>query len=163
VLGLDEVGEVQVRSPAAMTGYFRNPQATAEVLDAEGWLRTGDLGSLSSLGHLTLRGRAREVIMRGGVNIYPAEIENVLIQHPAVLAAAAVGVADERLGQQVAAVVVLRDGAEAPPPELEAFVRERIAHYKVPRVWRFVDRLPMTASGKVRKADLAALFTDAEA
>jgi acyl-CoA synthetase (AMP-forming)/AMP-acid ligase II len=155
---IGEVGEICVRSPANMTGYYRMPEASAEVIDAEGWLRTGDLGSMDAEGYIRVRGRSREVIIRGGQNIYPPEIEQALALHPAVAAAAALGVADERLGQQVAGVVVLRDGQTVVPAALEQFLAERIAYYKIPRNWRFVDQLPMTASGKVRKVELAPLF-----
>ncbi len=155
---IGEVGEICVRSPANMTGYYRMPEATAEVIDAEGWLHTGDLGSMDAEGYIRVCGRSREVIIRGGQNIYPPEIEQALALHPAVAAAAALGVEDERLGQQVAGVILLREGQTADGAALEAFLVERIAYYKIPRQWRFVDRMPMTASGKIRKVELARLF-----
>lgn len=155
---LGEVGEICVRSPANMTGYYRMPEATAEVIDADGWLHTGDLGSMDEAGYVRVRGRSREVIIRGGQNIYPPEIEQTLTLHPAVAAAAAIGVPDERLGQQVAGVVQIREGHAADQTALEEFLAGQIAYYKIPRQWRFVAAMPMTASGKIRKVELAGLF-----
>jgi fatty-acyl-CoA synthase len=154
-LRFGEIGEICVRSGTAMDGYFGMPEATAEVFDSEGFLHTGDLGSMDDQGLVRIVGRAREVIIRGGENIYPAEVEDALLQHPAVAMTGVIGVDDARLGQDVAAFVQLRPGKAASAEELEAFVRERIAHFKVPKHWRFMDSLPMTASGKVRKIDLS--------
>jgi fatty-acyl-CoA synthase len=157
-VALGEVGEICVRSPAGMSGYYRMPEATAEVIDAEGWLHTGDLGSMDAEGFVRVLGRSRDVIMRGGQNIYPAEIEDALALHPAVAAAVAIGLPDERLGQTVAGVVRLKDGCRVEAKELEAFLAERVAYYKLPRSWRFVEGFPMTASGKIRKVELPSLF-----
>jgi fatty-acyl-CoA synthase len=165
-LALGEVGEICVRSPINMDGYFGNPAATAEVIDADGFLHTGDLGSMDEQGLIRIAGRARDVIIRGGENIYPAEVEDALMQHPAVLMAAVVGVDDDKWGQQVAAAVQLRPGAGAHTAtaaasiaaELEAFAAERVAHFKVPRQWKVVDGFPLTASGKIRKVEVEALF-----
>jgi fatty-acyl-CoA synthase len=145
-----EAGEIVVRSPLVMRGYFRMPERTAEVLHGDGFLRTGDLGFLDADGNLTIRGRIREVIIRGGENIYPAEVEAALAGHPDVAACAVVGVADPSWGEIVGASVVTR-GNPVEPAELEAFLAGRIAHFKVPRVWRFVPALPVTASGKIRR------------
>jgi fatty-acyl-CoA synthase len=145
-----------------MSGYYRMPEASAEVIDADGWLHTGDLGSMDAEGYIRVRGRSREVIIRGGQNVYPPEIEQALALHPAVAAAAAIGVPDERLGQQVAGIVQLRPGHAADGPALEAFLAAQIAYYKIPRLWRFVDAMPMTASGKIRKVELAGLFDQEE-
>jgi fatty-acyl-CoA synthase len=155
---IGEVGEICVRSPANMAGYYRMPAASLEVIDGEGWLRTGDLGSMDSEGYISVRGRSREVIIRGGQNIYPPEIEQALALHPAVAAAAAIGVPDDRLGQLVAGVIVLREGYSIDGAALEAFLAEQIAYYKIPRQWRFVERMSMTASGKIRKVELGPLF-----
>jgi fatty-acyl-CoA synthase len=146
-------GEIAVRSPMVMLGYFAMPEPTAGVLPGDGFLRTGDLGSLDAAGYLTIRGRIREVIIRGGENIYPAEVEAALSGHPEVAACAVVGVADPAWGELVAASVVLR-GDPVDPEELEAFLTGRIAHFKIPRVWRFVDGLPMTAAGKIRRTQV---------
>ena len=141
-----------------MDGYWNNPDATAETIDPDGFLHTGDLGSMDASGLVRIRGRLREMIIRGGENIYPAEIEDVLLDHPAVAMAAVVGVEHERLGQEVGAVVQLRPGQAAGPAELEAHVERRIARFKVPRHWHYVEAMPLTVSGKVRKVELEALF-----
>jgi fatty-acyl-CoA synthase len=146
-------GEIAVRSPMVMLGYFTMPERTADVLPGDGFLRTGDLGSLDAAGYLTIRGRIREVIIRGGENIYPAEVEAALSGHPGVAACAVVGLADPAWGELVAASVVPR-GDPVDPEELEAFLAGRIAHFKIPRVWRFVDGLPMTAAGKIRRTQV---------
>jgi fatty-acyl-CoA synthase len=150
-----ETGEIIVRSPLVMRGYFRMPERTAEVLPGDGFLRTGDLGSVDADGNITIRGRIREVIIRGGENIYPAEVEAALAGHPDVAACAVVGVADPAWGEIVGASVVTR-GNPVEPAELEAFLAGRIAHFKVPRVWRFVPALPVTASGKIRRTQVKA-------
>ncbi|MCZ8377342.1 class I adenylate-forming enzyme family protein [Mycobacterium sp. CPCC 205372] len=158
VLGSGEVGEVCVRSPLVMDGYWQMPEATAEVIDAEGLLHTGDLGSLDAAGVLRIHGRVREVIIRGGENVYPSEVENVLHKHPGVDAVAVLGVPDQRWGQEVAAVVKT---ATTPPPSVTDLIehaRRSVSHFKVPRHWRFVDDMPLTSSGKIRKNDLSALF-----
>jgi acyl-CoA synthetase (AMP-forming)/AMP-acid ligase II len=136
-----------------MEGYFRMPERTAEVLPGDGYLRTGDLGSMDAAGHIAIRGRSREVIIRGGENIYPAEVEAALGEHPEVAACAVVGVADPSWGELVGASVVTR-GNRVDPAELESFLAGRIAHFKIPRVWRFTDALPMTASGKIRRTEV---------
>jgi fatty-acyl-CoA synthase len=145
-----ETGEIQVRSPVVMAGYFRMPERTAEVLPGDGFLRTGDLGSVDAGGYLTIHGRIREVIIRGGENIYPAEVEAALSEHPQVAGSAVVGITDPAWGEIVGASVVA-GGDPAKPAELEAFLAARIAPFKIPRVWRFVDEFPMTASGKIRR------------
>jgi len=151
------VGELCVRSRLGMTGYFRNPEATAATIDPDGFLHTGDLCSMDEDGYIQVHGRQRDVIIRGGENVYPAEVEDVLLKHPAVAAAAVVGVDDPKWGQQVAAFVTLVDGAAdgtPSPAALEAFAAQSLAHFKIPRRWEFVDGFPMTASGKIRKVDL---------
>jgi acyl-CoA synthetase (AMP-forming)/AMP-acid ligase II len=145
-----ETGEIQVSSPVVMAGYFRMPERTAEVLPGDGFLRTGDLGSLDADGYLTIHGRIREVIIRGGENIYPAEVEAALSEHPQVVSSAVVGIADPAWGEIVGASVVTGTG-RVDPADLEAFLAARVAHFKIPRVWRFVDGFPMTASGKIRR------------
>lgn len=162
VLGRDQVGEVCVRSPLTMLGYWNMPEATAEALDAGGFLHTGDLGSIDEDGVLRIKGRAREVIIRGGENIYPTEIENVLQRHPAVEAVAVVGVPSRRWGQEVGAVVQLKDAGHATDEDLTRHAAESLAHFKIPRHWRFTDTMPETASGKIRKTELSSLFHDSE-
>jgi fatty-acyl-CoA synthase len=159
VLALGEIGEVCVRTPSNMDGYYRNPEATAATIGPDGFLRTGDLGSLDADGYLRINGRSREVIIRGGENIYPAEVEEVLLQHPDIVSVAVVGVADARWGQQVGAAVLLRDG-QATREALEAHAATRLAHFKVPKHWMFVDSFPLTPSGKIRKVDVEAMFRE---
>ena len=162
IVGIGEVGEICARSPSQMHGYFAQPEATAQTIDADGWLHTGDLGAFDADGYLYVRGRARETIIRGGENIYPIEVETVLMEHPAVAAAAVAGVPDPKWGHQVGAAIILREGRTATTEELDAFVRERLAHFKAPRHWLFTDAFPMTASGKVRRLELAERFVTDE-
>ena len=159
-LPLGEVGEILARSPGNMTEYWGNPEATAETIRPDGFLRTGDLGSMDEQGYVRFAGRSREVIIRGGENIYPAEVEDALLSHPTVSQAAVVKVPHERLGHEVGAVVTLAGGVEADFPALEAHVAEQVAHFKVPRHWRVVEEMPLTVSGKIRKVELEKLFEE---
>ncbi len=145
------VGEILVRSYGVMRGYFENAAATEEALGARGWLRTGDLGSIDSRGYLRIQGRLKDMIIRGGENVFPREIEDVLFTHPGVANAAVVGLPDEEWGESVAAFVQPRSGHSLTGEALETFCRERLASFKVPRIWNFVQQLPQTASGKVQK------------
>ncbi|MFD1814345.1 class I adenylate-forming enzyme family protein [Rhodococcus gannanensis] len=141
-------GEICVRSPYVMLGYWNDETATAAAIDPDRWLRTGDFGTLEG-GMVRLTGRRSDLILRGGENVYPVEIEQVVDEHPAVAECAALGVAHPDLGQEVAAVVVLRPGAAATEDELRDFVAERLAYFKVPTRWRFTtDPLPRNATGK---------------
>lgn len=153
-----EVGEICAKSPMVMTGYFRQPEATARTIDSDGFLHTGDLGSLDAEGYLRIHGRTREVIIRGGENIYPAEIEDYLLEHPDVISLAVVGVPDERWGQTVACAVKLRDGALLDGAAMEEFAAKGLAHFKVPRAWLALDSFPLTASGKIRKVEVEKMF-----
>lgn len=156
-----EIGEIRVRSPVAMDCYYRAPEASAATIDSEGFLHTGDLGSLDAGGYVRIQGRSRDVIIRGGENVYPAEVEDALLLHPAVAQVAVVGVPDARWGQQVGAAVQLRDGTTAPPAELEAHAARRLAHFKVPRRWLFVDAFPLTPNGKIAKVEVEKRFAEA--
>jgi long-chain acyl-CoA synthetase len=153
------IGEVQFRGPSVVPGYWNDPAATREALDADGWLATGDVGYLDEDGYLFLVDRRKEMIIRGGYNVYPREVEEALYAHPAVLEAAVVGVPHETLGEEVGALVVLRAGAAATAEELQAWARERVAAYKYPRRVALVDALPKGPTGKIlkREIDLAAL------
>lgn len=157
-LGVGTVGEIRVRSPLTMLGYWGSPAATEEAYDSDGFLRTGDLGSIDDEGVVRVRGRAREVIIRGGENVYPAEVEQALECHPAVQTAAVIGVPSAEYGEEVAAVVQTVAGGSPTAAELEKSLAAELAHFKIPRHWRFVTELPSTASGKVRKFELAPLF-----
>jgi long-chain acyl-CoA synthetase len=153
------VGEVLARGPGIMRGYWRDEAETSAVLSPDGWFATGDIGYLDDDGYLFLVDRKKDVIIRGGYNVYPREVEETLYEHAAVAEAIVVGVPDPTLGQEVAALVVLRDGITADSSELQAFVRDRIAAYKYPRLVVLVEELPHGPSGKVlrREIDRAAL------
>jgi long-chain acyl-CoA synthetase len=148
------VGEIWVRSAMVTPGYWRNPEATAEAITPDGWLRTGDAAFRDEDGYVTLFDRFKDMIISGGENIYPAEIENVLLAHPAVGEAAVIGVPHERWGETPRAIVVRRPGSALEAPELLAFVRERLARYKCPSSVVFADALPRNASGKLLKREL---------
>jgi long-chain acyl-CoA synthetase len=145
-----EVGEIAVRGHNVMKGYWGRPAETAEVL-ADGWLRTGDLGWMDSEGYFSIVDRKKDMIIRGGLNVYPREVEELLYEHPAVAAAAVIGVPDERLGEEVAAVVTLKPGASATPDELREFVKSQLAAYKYPRSVWIVAELPYGDTGKILK------------
>ena len=147
-------GEVLVRGYNVMQGYFDDPAQTAEVIDGDGWLHTGDIGVMDSRGYLKITDRKKDMFIVGGFNAYPAEIENVILGHDSIAAAAVVGVPDERLGEVGVAFVVARGGATVDTEELIAWCRERMANYKVPRRVEVVDALPLNASGKVLKYEL---------
>jgi fatty-acyl-CoA synthase len=134
-----------------MAGYFELPEATAAAIDADGWLHTGDLGSMDAHGNLRIQGRLKEMIIRGGTNIYPREIEDVIASHPAVAAVAVVGLPDPVYGEQVAACVELAPGASADEAELRALCEQNLARFKVPARWDFVGAMPRTPLGKVQK------------
>ncbi|NJO06516.1 MAG: AMP-binding protein [Chloroflexaceae bacterium] len=153
-------GEIQVRGPHVFQGYWQRPDATAAAFDSDGWFNTGDLGWVSSDGYFTIAGRARELIITGGYNVYPREVEEVLLTHPALSEAAVLGLPDTDLGEQVVAVVVARTTLDAAAQhalatELIALCREQLAAYKKPRQVRFVAELPRNALGKVQKHLLA--------
>lgn len=145
-------GEVVVRGYGVMQGYLDDPAATAQAIDAEGWLHTGDLGSFDHAGRLRIVGRKKDMFIVGGLNAYPAEIEGFLLNHPAVAQAAVIGIPDERMGQ-VGKAFVVRKG-EVSADELIGWCRDRMAGFKVPRAVQFLDSLPLNATGKVMKDQL---------
>ncbi|MCZ2860619.1 long-chain-fatty-acid--CoA ligase [Blastococcus sp. VKM Ac-2987] len=153
--GREHIGEIVVRGVNVMKGYRGHPEATAQAM-AGGWFHTGDLGYVDEDGFFFVVDRTRDLIIRGGYNVYPREVEDVLYLHPAVAEAAVVGVPDERLGQEVKAFVSLRPGRRATAEELIDHVRERVAPYKYPRSVEFRDRLPVNATGKILKRALTA-------
>jgi long-chain acyl-CoA synthetase len=149
-----EVGEIQFRGPNLIRGYWGKPEATAEAFQ-DGWLRTGDIGRLDDEGFIYVEDRAKDMVIRGGENIYCSEVEAVIYEHPAVYEAAVFGIPHERLGEELAAAVVLRQGVELTDTELQDFVRERIASFKVPTHISFTTvQLPRNASGKILKREL---------
>ncbi|MFJ9176031.1 long-chain fatty acid--CoA ligase [Streptomyces sp. NPDC102360] len=146
-----EVGEVHIKGPVVMKGYWNRPDATGEALDADGWLRTGDLGSLDAEGDLRIVDRKKDLVIRGGYNVYPREVEEVLYEHPDIVEAAVIGVPDAHYGEEVAAVVALRPGAALDIQALRAWAKERLSAYKVPHLLAVVDELPKGATGKILK------------
>ena len=147
-----EPGEVVVRGYNIMKGYLDDPEQTAETIDADGWLHTGDIGVMNERGYLRITDRKKDMFIVGGFNAYPAEIEHVLLTHPAIADAAVIGVPDPRLGEVGRAFVVAAAGSQVPEtPELIAWCRERMANFKVPREVAVVEALPRNASGKVMK------------
>jgi acyl-CoA synthetase (AMP-forming)/AMP-acid ligase II len=146
--GAGEAGEVLVRGPSVMAGYLDDPAETAKALSSDGWLKTGDLGTLSDVGRLRIVGRVKDMFIVGGFNAYPAEIENALLRHPGIRQAAVIGIPDERLGEVGMAFVV---GDQLSGDEIKEWSRQQMANYKVPRVVEVVDELPLNATGKVVK------------
>jgi fatty-acyl-CoA synthase len=151
VVPVGAVGELEVRGPNVMAGYHDLPGDTAEVLDPSGWLRTGDLVTMDGGGVLRMVGRARDMIVSGGENIFPVEIENALSAHDDVAQVVVVGIPDRRWGEAAVAVVRPVPGRGTDGDTLESFLRSRLAGYKVPRRWVFVEGFPLTASGKIQK------------
>jgi fatty-acyl-CoA synthase len=150
-------GEIQASGPNIMPGYWGRPQDTEAVL-AGGWLRTGDIGVADDEGYIEIRDRTKDMIISGGENIYPAEVEDALYQHPAVAECAVIGVADQTWGEVGRAIVVLREGTTAEPEDLLSFLNGRIAKYKIPKSVVFTESLPRTTSGKVVKRELRSRF-----
>jgi malonyl-CoA/methylmalonyl-CoA synthetase len=148
-------GEVLLRGPNVFDGYWRNPEATAEAFDQDGWFRTGDLGTLDELGYLRIEGRSKELIITGGYNVHPREVEELLLEHPAVAEVAVVGTPSEEWGEVVTAFVVPADPGDPPEEgELLGFTAERLASFKRPRLVRYLESLPRNALGKVLKHEL---------
>jgi long-chain acyl-CoA synthetase len=154
VEGPDEVGEIAIRGHNIMKGYYNRPEATAEVM-RDGWFRTGDLARRDEDGFYYIVDRAKDLIIRGGFNVYPREVEEVLMTHPAVSLAAVVGVPHESHGEEVKAFVILAEGATTTEDELRDWCKDQVASYKYPRVVEFAQHLPMTATGKILKRELA--------
>jgi long-chain acyl-CoA synthetase len=154
VEGIDEIGEIAIRGHNIMKGYLNQPEATAEVM-RDGWFRTGDLARRDQDGNYYIVDRSKDMIIRGGFNVYPREVEEVLMTHPDVSLAAVIGVPHESHGEEVKAVVIRTDGATVTEEELIAWAREQMAGHKYPRVVAFVDALPMTATGKILKRELS--------
>jgi malonyl-CoA/methylmalonyl-CoA synthetase len=156
-----EIGEVQVKGAHVFKGYWNMPDKTAESFTADGWLRTGDMGLREADGYFTLKGRSKDLIITGGYNVYPPEVELVLTEHPAVQACAVFGCPDAEWGEQVVAAIILKPDADTSTRAIIDFCRERLAAYKVPRRVLFVTELPMNALGKVQKVELRKRFCEA--
>ena len=162
VLPVESVGEVAVKGPGVMRGYYRQPGETAQVFTTDGYFLTGDLGMVDEEGFLHIIGRRKEMIIRGGFNVYPREVEDRLHAHPAVLDVAVVGLPDEILGEVACACIVPVEGAIVTGEEIRDFCREVLADYKVPDLVRFLDSFPLTGSGKVRRVELSRMISAEE-
>ncbi|MDR0786726.1 MAG: AMP-binding protein [Gemmatimonadota bacterium] len=162
VLPVESIGEIAVRGAGVMRGYYRQPGETAQVFTEDGYFLTGDLGMVDEEGYLHIVGRRKEIIIRGGFNVYPREVEDRLHAHPAVLDVAVVGLPHEVLGEVACACIVLVEGAIVTGDEITDFCREVLADYKVPDLVRFLDSFPMTGSGKVRRVELARMISAEE-
>ena len=155
-----ETGELCSRGYHIMKGYYKMPEKTAEAIDADAWLHTGDLASMDEQGNCTIQGRLKDMIIRGGENIYPREIEEFLYKHQQIKDAQVVGVASRKYGEEVAAFLQLKNGASLTEDDVREFCRENIAYYKIPRFIYFVDEFPTTASGKIQKYKLREMASD---
>ena len=147
-------GEMMVRGDNVMKCYYKDPQNTAKTFDADGWMHTGDIGYLDEDGFVFVTGRIKELIIKGGENIAPREIDEALLRHPAVLEAAAVGIPDPHYGQEIMAAVVLKPGASCTIEELARFCEQELGRYKSPKLIRILDELPKGPSGKVQRLKL---------
>lgn len=162
ILPVDRQGEICTRGYHVMTGYNDNPEATAKAIDKDGWLHTGDLGRMDARGYVSVTGRVKEMIIRGGENLFPAEIENAMLEHDAVGEVAVVGVPDAVYGEQVACFMRAKGASRPEPRELKAFIRERLSPQKTPHYWIWVDAWPLTGSGKIQKFVLVEQFARGE-
>jgi Acyl-CoA synthetases (AMP-forming)/AMP-acid ligases II len=144
-------GEICGRGYMIMDGYYKNPEATGMAIDAQGWLHTGDLGTLDGDGYCKITGRIKDMVIRGGENIYPREVEEFLYTHPAISDAQVIGVPDLKYGEELCAWVKLKGGEQVTEADIKEFCKGQIAHYKVPRYFKFVDEFPMTVTGKIQK------------
>lgn len=151
-------GEIVTRSACVMKGYYKMPDATANTIDQDGWLHTGDLGVVDKNGYFKVTGRIKDMIIRGGENIYPRELEEFLFTHPKVVNVQAIGIADKKYGEQVLAAIQLKNGQTATEEEFVEFCKGKIARHKIPKYWEFVDSYPMTASGKIQKFKMREMF-----
>ncbi len=155
-----ERGEICTRGYLVMRGYWDDPEATRAAVDTAGWMHTGDLGVMDDEGYVNIVGRITDMVIRGGENLYPREIEEVLFQHPDVASAQVIGVPDRRMGEELMAWVVVREGADLADDDLRRFCSERLAHFKVPRYVKFCDDFPMTVTGKIQKFRMRELALD---
>jgi len=148
---LGETGEICFRGYHVMRGYYNDDAATAQAVDARGWLHSGDLGCMDSDGYLRITGRLKEMVIRGGENIYPREIEDFLFNHPKIAEVAVFGIPDDFYGEELAAWIKLHQGQQASSEEIREFCQGNLAHYKIPKFIYFVAAFPMTVTGKLQK------------
>ena len=159
-LPIGAVGELCARGYAVMHGYWNDAQKTAQAIDAQGWMRTGDLAVMDEEGYVTIAGRIKDMVIRGGENIYPREIEEFLYRHPALQDVQVIGVPDARYGEELCAWIIVRDDATLDEEQVRAFCQGQIAHYKIPRHIRFVQQFPLTVTGKVQKFRMRELMAE---
>jgi long-chain acyl-CoA synthetase len=153
-LGPDQPGELMLRGPVVMQGYYGNEEATRETIEPDGWLHSGDVARMDEEGYIHLVDRTKDMIIRGGENVYPREIEEFLYTHPGISGVQIYGVPDEKYGEEVAAAIVLKEDASLTEDDVEEFCRDEIARYKIPKYVDFVEEFPMTGSGKIQKFKL---------
>ena len=153
----DTPGELLTRGYSVMKGYWNDPDRTAEAIDADGWMHTGDLAVMDAGGYVNIVGRIKDLVIRGGENIYPREVEEYLYTHPNIDDVSVVGVPDERYGEELMAWVKLRHDTAVTAEDIREFCRGRIAHYKIPRYIKFVEEFPMTVTGKIQKYRMRAM------
>ena len=153
VVATGDVGEVFIKGPTVMKGYWNRPEANAQEL-VDGWLKSGDVGSVDAEGYLTIVDRVKDLVIRGGYNVYPREVEEVLYEHPDIIEVAVIGVPDPHYGEEIAAVIALRQGSTVTSQEIRTWAKERLSAYKVPRLFSFVDALPKGATGKILKRSI---------
>jgi len=158
VVAIGEQGEICCRGYLVMTGYNDNPEATAAAIDGDGWLHTGDLGRMDERGYCRITGRVKDMIIRGGENIFPAEIENALLEHPAIAEVSIIGIADEKWSEQVVCFMRCNGGPRPDDASLKRFIRERLSPQKTPAHWIWIDQWPLTGSGKIQKFKLREAF-----
>ncbi len=151
VVRVGEKGEICTRGYSVMQGYWNDPERTAETIDAGGWLHSGDLAVMDGDGYVQIVGRIKDMIIRGGENIYPREIEEFLYQHPAISEVQVFGVPDQKMGEEVCAWIQLNAGHELSADDVKDYCRDKITHFKIPRYIDFVDEYPMTVTGKIQK------------
>ncbi|MFM9083415.1 MAG: AMP-binding protein, partial [Actinomycetota bacterium] len=153
-----EVGEIWIKSPQVMKGYWNNQKATDESIDAQGWFRSGDAGYTDADGYIYIHDRVKDMIVSGGENVYPAEVESALMSHPGIADVAVIGVPDEKWGETVKAIVVKAAGVEVSEREIIEFAKERLAKFKCPTSVDWIEALPRNPSGKILKKDLRAPY-----
>jgi fatty-acyl-CoA synthase len=151
VVPLGQPGELCTRGYSVMLGYWNNPEATTNAIDAARWMHTGDLATLDEDGYINIVGRIKDMIIRGGENVYPREIEEFLYTHPKISDVQIIGLPDAKYGEEIMAWVQLKSGEQSSSEEIRAFCQGKIAHYKIPRYVKFVDGFPMTVTGKIQK------------
>jgi fatty-acyl-CoA synthase len=155
-----QIGELCTRGYSVMLGYWNNPKGTAEALDQAGWMHTGDLASMDDNGYVCIAGRNKDMIIRGGENVYPRELEEFFFTHPAVADVQVIGIPDTKYGEEIVAWIKLHPGHVVSALELQGWCKDRIAHYKTPRHFKFVDEFPMTVTGKVQKFRMREISTE---